>query len=228
MPAYKGGVVRLDTKDKETVRKLPAQKHNLSYACDRILIAGPPGSGKSATAIQMVCRSAPIAEIYVLHGTPGTAEYDCLTHTKLEKPLSAKEWAAESKKHGGKFLCCIVDDYQGCDCTKKENADIRMLLRTCSSHMNILVIMTAHTLTNVPATWRRCMSAFVIYRPQDMATVPYLARQIGLSTAHLRGIFKMLKTRGKHSALHVEDNPPPGRARLRVDGEHEVILSDDD
>lgn len=225
--SYSGGVVRLNTADKDSVRKLPAQKHNLSYACDRIFIAGPPGSGKSATAIQIVCRSAPIAEIYVLHGTPGTREYDCLTHTKMDRPYSADEWAMESKKHSGRFMCCIIDDY-GADCSKQENAHIRMLLRTCSSHMNILVIVTAHTLTNVPATWRRCMSCFVIYRPQDMATVPYLARQVGMSTAHLRGVFRMLKKRGRHSALHIEDNPPPGRPRLRVDGEHEVILPDDD
>ena len=222
---YTGGAIKLDTKDKANARRVPTQSHNLSFGNERILLSGMPGSGKTSTALQIICRSAPIAAVYVLSGTPGTREFDCLEHVALEEPPSPAEWAEISKKHGGKMISCIIDDWQTSDCTKKQASNIRMLLRTCSTHMNIQVILSCHSLTNCCPSWRRCMSVYLLWRPQDLASVPYLARQVGLSAGHLRSIFKMLRKRGRHSFLLIEDEGPKiGRPRLRIDAEHEVVL----
>ena len=227
MPKYSGGFVKIHTADKGNCRKKPAQKHNLSFGCNRIVIAGPPNSGKSSLALQIIAASAPVAEVFVIHGTPGTTEYDLVRHTKLETPPTAEEWSALSARNGGRFCIAVVDDYQGCDATKTEQRDIRMLLRTISSHKNIQVIMTCHSLTNIPASWRRCFDVFCLFRPQDQASVPYLARQVGLATRTLRAIFAKLRKRGQHSFLMIEDHPPPGRERLRIDGEFPLLLHDD-
>ena len=227
---YTGGAVKLDTLDKSNNRSVPAQAHNLSFGNERILLAGMPHSGKSSTILQILARSAPLAAVYVLSGCPGTQEWSCIPdHVALDEPPSPEEWAAISKRHGGKMFGVVIDDWQTSDCTKKQASNIRMLLRTVSSHHNVLVCLSCHSLTNCCPSWRRCMSVYLLWRPQDLGSVPYLAKQVGLSVGLLRHVFKLLRRRGRHSFLLIEDGGPAlGRPRLRIDAQYPVLVDSSD
>eukprot|EP01044_Picomonas_judraskeda_P026369 COSAG03_NODE_7980_length_849_cov_1.114667_1_plen_129_part_10 len=95
---WSGGVVRIDTADKQRLVLKPQQQHNLSMAPNRaVLLCGPPNRGKSATCLQIAAYSAPFHKVFVLHGTPGTVEYDCVDHTLLDSMPDPEFWKEQSK-----------------------------------------------------------------------------------------------------------------------------------
>ena len=120
-----------------------------------MLTAPPPkkNRGKSALCLQICARSAPFAKVFVLHGTPGTVEYECIDHVKLDKMPEPAFWKEEATRAKGKPLCVIVDDYST-DVDKTEKKNIEILLRTCASLLGILVLVTAHAHTNIAPKWR--------------------------------------------------------------------------
>ena len=99
--SYSGGTVALQTADKTKLVCQPQQAHNLSMAPNRvILLTAPPNRGKSSTCLQILARSAPFYKIFVLHGTPGTCEYDCVKKCwrDLSSVKSVMKWRVRSKK----------------------------------------------------------------------------------------------------------------------------------
>ena len=123
---WTGGSVRLDTADKKRLLQRPQQQHNLSMTPNRcVLLTAPPNRGKSSLCLQILARSAPFAKIFVLHGTPGTVEYDCVDHVKLDKMPDPAFWKEETKRAKGKPLCVVIDDYST-DVSKEEKKNIEM------------------------------------------------------------------------------------------------------
>jgi hypothetical protein len=219
---WSGGSVRIDTADKQRLVQAPQQQHNLSMAPNRcVLLTAPPNKGKSALCLQICARSAPFAKVFVLHGTPGTIEYDCIDHVKLEKMPDPAFWKEEAKRAKGKPLCVIVDDYSHEGLGKDEKRNMEMLLRTCASHLGILVLITAHAHTNIAPKWRRCCTTHVCWAPADRTSWPYLARGMNLGYKQLAAAFAQCAKSplGKHSFVLHEMDPPEGRAPTRIDGE---------
>ena len=106
--------------------------------------------------MQIAAYSAPFHKVFVLHGTPGTVEYDCIDHTRLEKMPDPDFWKEQAKQAKGKPLLCIVDDYSCEGLDKAEKRNMEMMLRTCCSHLGILCLITCHAHTNLAPKWRRC------------------------------------------------------------------------
>ena len=92
---WTGGSVKLDTADKKRLLQRPQQQHNLSMTPNRcVLLTAPPNRGKSSLCLQIAARSAPFHKVFVLHGTPGTLEYECIDHV-----TSRRHWATPLKYH---------------------------------------------------------------------------------------------------------------------------------
>ena len=133
-----------------------------------VLLTAPPNKGKSSTALQILARSAPFHKIFVLHGTPGTKEYDCVDHEVLHTCPSPQFWKDQAKEAKGKPCAIVIDDYGISDgVSKEEKKNIEMLVRTVASHLGYLVLITAHSHTNVPAKWRRSQA---MSKPCDPTT----------------------------------------------------------
>ena len=96
------------------------------------------------------------------------------------------------------------------------------MLRTCASHLGILVLITAHAHTNVAPKWRRCCTTHVCWPPADRTSWPYLARGMNMGYKQLAAAFAQCQKSplGKHSFVLYELDPPEGRAPCRIDGEH--------
>ena len=162
--SYSGGTVPIQTADKTKLVSLPQQGHNLSFGPNRVvLLTAPPNRGKSLCCLQIAARSAPFHKVYVLHGTPGTCEYDCIDHEVLHTCPSPQFWKDQSKEAKGKPQLIIIDDYGISEgVSKDEKKNIEMLVRTVASHLGYLVLITAHSHTNVPAKWRRCCTTPIV------------------------------------------------------------------
>ena len=228
---WSGGSIKLDTADKKQLIAHPQQQHNLSLAPNRnVLLTAPPNRGKSSLCLQILGRSAPFHSIYVLHGTPGTQEYGVVDHKVLHEcpPPSFWKEASEAAKKEGLPLAVVIDDYCIDQGTKAERKNIELLMRTCASHMGILVLITAHSHTNVPPKWRRCCTTHVCWPPADRASWNYLARGMNMAPKQLGAAFEQCKQSplGKHSFVLYEMDPPPGRAPCRIDGEHAFDIED--
>ena len=130
--SYSGGTVPIHTEDKKKLVCHPQQPHNLSMAPNRvILLTAPPNRGKSSTAIQILGRSAPFHKIFVIHGTPGTAEYDIVDHEVLHSCPPPQFWIDQAKEAKGKPMAIVIDDYSvGEGVSKEERKNIEMLVRT--------------------------------------------------------------------------------------------------
>ena len=93
---WSGGSIKLDTADKKELIAHPQQQHNLSLAPNRnVLLTAPPNKGKSSLCLQILGRSAPFHAVFVLHGTPGTKEFDIIDHKKLterQKLVTQRQW----------------------------------------------------------------------------------------------------------------------------------------
>ena len=57
-----------------------------------MLFCAPPNKGKSSLCLQILARSAPFHTVYVLHGTPGTKEYDIVDHKVLHECPEPSFW----------------------------------------------------------------------------------------------------------------------------------------
>ena len=102
---WSGGTVKVDTADKKHLVKEPQQQHNLAMAPNRcVLLTGPPNCSKSATCLQIAARSAPFHKVFVLHGTPGTKEYEIIDHVKLDAMPEPSYWKSQAKEGNGKPL----------------------------------------------------------------------------------------------------------------------------
>ena len=224
---WSGGVVRIDTADKQRLILKPQQQHNLSMAPNRaVLLCGPPNRGKSATCLQIAAFSAPFHKVFVLHGTPGTIEYDCIDHTLLDSMPDPDFWKEQSKAAKGKPILCIVDDYSCEGLDKTERRNMEMMLRTCCSHLGILCLITCHAHTNLAPKWRRCCTTHIVWPPADRSSWGYLARGMNLTQKQLTAAFNRCKESplGKHSFVIYEQDAPAGRPPCRIDAEHEFDI----
>jgi len=112
--SYSGGTVALQTADKTKLVCQPQQAHNLSMAPNRvILLTAPPNRGKSSTCLQILARSAPFYKIFVLHGTPGTCEYDCVDHEVLHTCPPPQYWKDQAREAAKRWRAELVLDVSG-------------------------------------------------------------------------------------------------------------------
>ena len=120
-------------------------------------------------------------------------------------------------------MAIVIDDYSvGEGVSKEERKNIEMLVRTIASHLGYLVLITAHSHTNIPAKWRRCATTHVTWSPADRTSWRYLANGMNLAPKQLIAAFDKCKQSplGKHSFVLYEMDPPSGRPACRIDGEH--------
>ena len=80
-----GGIIPVQCTDKAAEEDMqPPQSHWASQKrCEKVVVCGPAHVGKSSLVKNLLVRSAPWAAVYVIHGCPGTSEYDLVDHTAL-------------------------------------------------------------------------------------------------------------------------------------------------
>ena len=214
------GVVPVHCQDK-TFSTKPPQDHVCSMPRgSRIAVVSDPGRGKSSLIQNQICRSAPWAAVYVIHGMAESKEYDLIDHTKLSMEQATPEfWAAESKKHKKQPLALIVDDFDYSGMNKTEKANCYKMVQHACTHHNVTCWLASHSLTQLVPRVRRACDIMCVWPPTTGGSdqVPYLARTLGINRALLQEAFDECLSRGKYSFLCIYQDPPEGRSRIMID-----------
>jgi len=155
----KPAIVPVHCKDK-SFDTAPPQDHPCSMPRgSRIAVVSDPGRGKSSLIQNQICRSAPWAAVYVIHGMAESQEYDLIDHTKLTMEQATPEfWAAESKKHGKAPLALVIDDYDYASMNKVEKACCYKVCQHACTHHNVTAWLVSHSLTQLVPRVRRVIS----------------------------------------------------------------------
>lgn len=153
----------------------------------RVILAGPPGVGKSSTIKHLIMRAfPPFEEIFVVHCDPnGTSEYKDIGEVSMLQNIPDPEsW------EGKKKTMVILDDIEYRQMNKIQKRNLDRLFGYCSTHKNISVASTAQDAFSIPPACRRMANIFVLWRLQDLDSMARLAKKTGLKACDLRSIFE--------------------------------------
>jgi hypothetical protein len=225
-----GGIVPVQCADKASEEEMaPPQAHWASQKrCEKVVVCGPAHVGKSSLVKNLLVRSAPWSAVYLIHGCPGTNEYDLVDHTLLSdwEEATPEYWKEQSAKHGGGPIAVVTDDYAYADASKKARSNLYAFVQHCCSHLNITSFMVAHSWTQLTPRLRRQAGTVFLFNAglggQD--AVPYIARSLGLSHARLAAALATCESRFSFICMH--SDPPPGRPQIHRDCE--VAIEDVD
>lgn len=152
----------------------------------RVVLFGPPGTGKTTVALNLVVRQDPPFERIMIIHVDGefTKEYNKLqTFTKL-KSIPDPEWWTDELK-----TLVILDDLEFRRMGKRQKANLDRLMGFVSTHKNITVYVTAQDGFNIACAVRRCADVWILWRGRDMDSMHQIARKAGLKKGDLDAIF---------------------------------------
>lgn len=157
----------------------------------RACILGRVNSGKSLVAkfILMAhqAHKPKFQNVYVVHGSTKTQEYDCIEPTDVFDDIPSYEEFDETKK-----TLLIIDDLDYTAFTREQLKRLSELFRFGSTHHNISIILLHQVFVRVPKIARDCSNIFIIYRPVDLDSLDTVGRRVGLKKEQVRYIFKEL------------------------------------
>lgn len=178
----------------------------------RMILSGPPNSGKSTTIKNVILRSdPPYDEVVVSHyGAGETKEWDDIDATMIDYIPDPKSIPCDGKK------LLIFDDWSLTDLSKKDIYNINRLFGYASSHKSLSIAITAQDSFNIPTCARRMANIFVLYRQPDLNALALMARRTGIKTDEFLEIFRT-HVRDVHDAVWV-DITTGSPCRYRVNG----------
>jgi tRNA uridine 5-carbamoylmethylation protein Kti12 len=139
----------------------------------RMLMLGPPNSGKSTLAKNIVVhQDPPFDEVYIVHEDAGaTREYDDLEPSGMLAEIPGLAfWDAlptmeEDPKTGEERpikRLVIVDDVEYTSASKQRLKDLAILMRFASSHKNLSVIVSHQSFFDLPVIAKKVADVFVV------------------------------------------------------------------
>lgn len=178
----------------------------------RMILIGPPSSGKSTILKNIIMRAYPkYDEITVVHfGAGETSEWDDVGAemiSELPDPLGIES-------EGKKLL--IIEDMEFSCMPKDEVAKLNRLFGYSSSHRGLSIALTCQDAFNALPCCRRTANIFVLWKQPDLDALSRVASRTGLKSKDLMYIFNNYMNHD-HASLIIDitRNSP---AKLRIDG----------
>ena len=178
----------------------------------RMILAGPPSSGKSTCVKNILCRCE-FEEVYVCHfDQETTEEYDDINLTYFENHLpdvSLLKGSRDIKK------ALIIEDMDLSSMNKYEKKTLDRLFGNVSSHDNVSIFYCVQDPLNVPLCARRVSNFFVLWKQPDLLALSLMGARTGFDQKRFAHLFNKLKD--THDSLWVDltrNSPYP----LRMNG----------
>jgi hypothetical protein len=171
----------------------------------RAVALGPPNMGKTNIVKNILIRAKPeFEEVFLLHcNGEYTKEYDDCNVQLLDEIPSPQQWAGVVK------TLVIIDDLELKTLSKIHNRNLDRLFGHVSTHCNISVILCSQDAFNVPASIRRCVNLFILWKTRDLDSMATMARKSGMKSGHLNSIFEQLMMQPRDSLwIDLTDNSP--------------------
>ena len=223
-------VVPFDSSDKRLKETWTASRARdlTNFPCPfRMLLLGPPGSGKSCLIKNLVVHQRPrFKEVFVIHEdhsadgeAPGTTEYDDLTPTMMMSEVpDLRFWNAvieadDPKKPPVKRLV-ILDDLEMKGPERLKN--LQTLFRYTSSHKGFAVMCTHQNFFGLEPVIKKCANIFVLWKPRDRDEIGRIEKRVGLEKGMLKTMFDML-VKDEHDSItvdHTRNSPSTLRLNL--------------
>lgn len=154
----------------------------------RLIIAGKCNSGKTMLIANILMASAArkprFHELIVVHGDPGTREYENLDPTCIRSSIPECSELDPSVKR-----LLVIDDFQW-EGDKESRRKVSELMRWGSTHRNTSVCISHQRFISIPKCCRDNANLFICYKPHDLDTLTTLGRRVGLKKHEIHGIFR--------------------------------------
>jgi hypothetical protein len=151
----------------------------------RMVLLGPPGSGKTCSLKNVVIRCKPAFErIICVHCAPdSTREYEDIDAEMVGEIPQPEEFDGEEKT----FV--ILDDVDLTAMDKIQKGALDRLFGYVSTHCNVSVCLTSQEAFGIPPIVRRCSNFYVIWRISDADSLKAIGRKVGFKSADFQHIF---------------------------------------
>jgi hypothetical protein len=212
-------IIPIECADKRFQEKWYSSRNMLNFPHSfRMIMCGPPSSGKSTVIKNILIRTEPpFEEIIVCHyGADDTEEYDDLEDITMLNELPDP---GDIKPDGKKLL--IIEDLEFRMMKKHEKVKLDRLFGYVSSHKSCSVILTAQDSFNVPPCARRTANVFCLWRSPDVNALSQMATRTGYRS---KDFIKLFDTyiKKQHDFIMIDltkDTPYP----LRINGFTNII-----
>ena len=169
----------------------------------RILLCGPPNSGKTLIIKNMLLHKQPIYDrICIYHNDPSSKEYDEIEPLDHFDEIPTIDEFDENEK-----TLFILEDISFKDLNKSQKALIDRYFGCWSTHHNISVWATFQDPFSAPATIRRMSNIIIIWKNHDLNSLSHLSSRLGIKTKDLRYIFDHICTQ-QHDSLIIDTTRP--------------------
>ena len=196
----------------------------------RVACVGGTGSGKTNCLLATLGHCAnwlPWKHIFLL--SPNVDSVLKGEYGILDDVIPLKEWPPITffdKYPGRKALIADDNALEGLSRRGGIDSQYTRADRICghvSTHKNLSIFICQQTMSpGIPSNVRRLMSHFVLFPNRiSFESVPLIAKSVMLERRHLEQLFAWCE--GEYDFILIENEPVPGRARVRINGSREVI-----
>lgn len=193
----------------------------MPWSGSRILLSGPPGSGKRNLIINIIAKMVPPPSIvHLVHCCPDTTEYNVLTgagiplhvyspddfptNLNIVAPESDADeddqgdGSAESDVEAMPRLTnpvVVIDEVTTEQLKHKMSMRFERMVNYVATHNNATVLCSIQSLLNLPPKARRGFNHFVLWRQRDSMLNQLVAHRSGISPDELERLFGLCETR---------------------------------
>lgn len=152
----------------------------------RAVLFGPPGTGKTTVAMNLIVRQMPPFERILIIHIDGkfTKEYNRLKNFTKVTTIPAPDWWSSELK-----TIVILDDLEYKRMNDRQKANLDRLFGYVSTHKNITVLSTAQDGFNIAPGPRRSADIWVLWKGKDTDSMYQIARKGGLNKKDLDALF---------------------------------------
>ena len=161
-------------------------RDELDFPYARIILCGPPSSGKNLICNNILCRTK-FDQVVVWTYDKKSREFDSIDHIRVHGPPPEELFSPEVRS------CLILDDVNLSALKKDEQQYMERITGALSSHRNItLIFMVQDVISSIPSCMRRNFNVFFVFRGADLRSLEVINSRVGLKKGSLQNIFKFI------------------------------------
>jgi hypothetical protein len=219
----------------------------------RILLTGPPGSGKRNVILNVVLRMVPPPSYaHVVHCDPDTTEYDILGESgipfsiyspadfptlnnldtpHLDVPEGGSVGGEDDEATARKPILprnpvVIVDEAPADSLSKSSAYRFERLVNHACTHRGTTLLCSIQSATNIPARVRRGFNHYVVWPQPDAQLNDMIARRCGVDVETIQDLFQLLRNPYEFIWIDLDAQPAsPWRYRLNMMSPIERVVS---
>lgn len=165
----------------------------------RMVLAGPPSSGKSTVLKNHIIRAdPPYKKVLICHyDAEGSNEYEDVGGEMISELPDPKTINPAKEK-----MLLIMEDLNLSTCSKTEKEKIDRLFGYSSSHRGVSIALTCQNPLDCPVGARRMANVYTIWKQMDLNGLMLMASRTGYKKEDFVAFFKFCKK--QHDSITID------------------------